>query len=93
MKWPSMAAMANRAHAAKPKSSASGMHRMRLTIVRIARPQESCWPTALLAACFARIGHERLKNWKNAAERDVALRYTVEDGRLSALKSAVFAFT
>src|SRR5438270_28580 len=74
-------ATASRVRAAAPRSSAYAMRPMRPTIVRIARPPGSCWPTALSAACCATTGSALQKSWKNAAGlKWVPIKKTYHEG-------------
>ena len=62
--WPFMGAMASRARAARPRSSASATRATKPTIVRNARPEAACSLTALFPGCCTTTGHARWMNWK-----------------------------
>src|SRR5712692_7982533 len=54
--------MLSHARAVGPKSSVSAMRATRPIIVRDARPEDACSPTALFPACCTRTGRARSTN-------------------------------
>jgi formamidopyrimidine-DNA glycosylase len=72
IRWPYMGNTECPARDAVPRCRASVMPRMKPTTAPTARPEESCWQTAPLAASCAKIGRAPWRNWKSDWAVDLA---------------------